>query len=94
VAAQYGHNDLVNLLLARDDINADSKDMYGQIPLLFAALNGCTEVVELLLARQDVNVNSKGRQGQTRGWWNRNPEPRVGGGGVLPEAEKNILTYT
>ena len=27
-----------------------------------------------------------------RGWWNVDPEPRVGGAGVQPKAEKKIVT--
>lgn len=27
---------------------------------------------------------------EARGWWNGNPEPGVGGGGVWPEAGKKV----
>jgi len=28
----------------------------------------------------------------SRGWWNKDPEPRVGGRGVWPKAKKKIVT--
>jgi len=32
------------------------------------------------------------KEGQSRGWRNEDPEPRVGGRGVRPKAEKIIVT--
>src|SRR6202167_49461 len=53
------HEVVVRLLLARDDIQTNSKDSYGDSPLSYAAKNGYEEMVRLLLARDDVEVNSK-----------------------------------
>ncbi|KAL8922168.1 MAG: hypothetical protein Q9208_005363 [Pyrenodesmia sp. 3 TL-2023] len=66
-ATGNGHKEIVKLLLARDDIEADSKDNgYGQTPLSRAAENGHELVVKLLLARDDVEADSKDNvSGQT-----------------------------
>jgi ankyrin repeat protein len=40
---------VVKLLLARDDVMADSKDKYGRTPLSQAAVNGHDTIVKLLL---------------------------------------------
>jgi len=55
-AAQQGHKDVAELLLASGaQVNARNK--YGDTPLHFAATAGSKEVVELLLAHgADVNV--------------------------------------
>ena len=37
---------------------ADTRDSYGQTPLLVAAASGSLDVVTLLLARDDVNINA------------------------------------
>jgi len=29
-----------------------------------------------------------------RGWWDVDPEHRLGGGGVQPEAEKKMVTFS
>jgi ankyrin repeat protein len=55
--AQY--QEIVTLLLARDDIEVNSEDVYGWTPLSFAAHTGWDEVVTLLLARDNIEVNSK-----------------------------------
>ena len=52
-----GHDRVVELLLARQDINVNAA--FNDITALFiAAQNGHDRVVELLLARQDINVNA------------------------------------
>ncbi|KAL8756771.1 MAG: hypothetical protein Q9184_004385, partial [Pyrenodesmia sp. 2 TL-2023] len=67
-AAENGHEAVVKLLLARDDVEADSKDIYySQTPLSWAAENGHEAVVKILLAR-DVEANSKNTFGQTPLW--------------------------
>jgi ankyrin repeat protein len=55
----------VELLLARDDVDPDSKDSTDQTPLLWAAENGHEAVVKLLLASDGVNPDSKNSMGQT-----------------------------
>jgi ankyrin repeat protein len=56
-------------LLARADVEVNSKDRYGRTPLSWAAGNGHEAVIRLLLARADVEadveVDSKDRDGRT-----------------------------
>jgi ankyrin repeat protein len=47
-AAENGHEAMVRLLLTRDGVDPDSKDVYGQTPLSWAATNGHEAVVKLL----------------------------------------------
>lgn len=56
---------MVRLLVERGDIEVDSKDIYRQTPMLWAAKNGHEAVVQLLLERKDVAANSKSASGQT-----------------------------
>jgi hypothetical protein len=56
-AAGNGYNAIVNLLLAKDDIDPDLKDsQYGQTPLSWAARNGHEAVVKLLLETGQVEA--------------------------------------
>ncbi|KAG4437278.1 hypothetical protein IFR05_007255 [Cadophora sp. M221] len=65
-AAGNGYNAVVNLLLAKDDIDPDLKDnQYGQTPLSWAAENGHEAVVKLPLETGKVEVDSKDNGGQT-----------------------------
>ncbi|KAL8991286.1 MAG: hypothetical protein Q9169_007903 [Polycauliona sp. 2 TL-2023] len=64
-AAEKGHQAVVRLLLAQDDIEADAKDHLGQTPLARAAELGHEAVVELMLAREDVLADAKDRLGMT-----------------------------
>jgi ankyrin repeat protein len=56
LAAEKGHKDIVELLLAKGaDVNA--RNFTGKTPLQVAAVNGWKKVVELLLAHKaDVNL--------------------------------------
>ncbi|KAI1743343.1 ankyrin repeat protein [Xylaria scruposa] len=65
LAAENGHDAVVQLLLATNKVNPDSKDMNGQTPLIFAAGNGHDAVVQLLLATNKVDPNLKDIVGQT-----------------------------
>jgi ankyrin repeat protein len=47
------HDAVVNLLLARDDIEVNLKNNLNRTPLLSAAENGHDAVVNLLLARAE-----------------------------------------
>ena len=55
---------VVKQLLARDDVDPNSKDNSGQTPLLLAARKGNKSIVSLLLIRDNVNLNSKNKDGQ------------------------------
>ena len=55
-AAGRGYEEVVKILLEREDINPDQADTkYGQTPLSWAAENGHERVVKMLLERGDVN---------------------------------------
>ena len=64
-AARNGHEEVVKLLLGRDDIDPNKPDEEGQTPLMLAALNGHEEVVRLLLGRDDIDPNQRDNYGQT-----------------------------
>lgn len=59
LAAYFGIEVLVSLLLVTEKGDAGSKDKYGWTPLLWAAQNGHDGVVKLLLATEKVDVDSK-----------------------------------
>ena len=55
-AAGRGHEEVVNILLEREDINPDQADTrYGWAPLSWAAKGGHSGVVKMLLERERVN---------------------------------------
>ena len=65
-ASGEGHENIVKLLLGREDVNPDIPDTkYGQTPLSWAAEYGREGVVELLLEREDVNPDSPSKFGRT-----------------------------
>jgi len=57
-AARKGHEAVVKLLLARDDLDVNSGH-YGRTALSFAAERGHEAVVKLLLAQDEIDVKSK-----------------------------------
>jgi len=59
----------MKLLLAKADVDPNSKDNDGQTPLSRAAENGYEEVVKLLLAKVDVNPDLKDNNGRTPLSW-------------------------
>ena len=65
VAAVYGQEAVVQLLIKQDDIDINSKDKWGQTPLSFAAERGHEVVIRLLIERDGVEIDSKDEQGQT-----------------------------
>ena len=65
LAAENGHEQVVNLLLERNDVEADSKDKNGRSPLSYAAMYGHEKVVKLLLERNDVEADSKDKNGRS-----------------------------
>jgi ankyrin repeat protein len=72
-AAEYGDEELVNLLLESNKINTDSMGIFnGRTPLSRASGFGHERIVELLLKTGKVNVNlsdTKGRPGRTPLLW-------------------------
>ncbi|PVH67388.1 ankyrin [Cadophora sp. DSE1049] len=69
LAAYFGVEAVVQLLLGTEKVDADSKDTHGQTPLSYAADNGQEVVVELLVATEKVAVDSKDNYGQTPLSW-------------------------
>ena len=65
IAANNGREVVVKLLLARDDVELNTKGLYGRTPLSWAAENGHEAVVKLLLARDGIELNSKDSIDQT-----------------------------
>jgi ankyrin repeat protein len=59
LAAMWGHEGVVRLLIERCDVKADSADNLRYTPLLYAAEGGHEAVVRLLLQRGDVKINAK-----------------------------------
>ena len=57
-AAEKGFETIVRLLLGRDDIIADSRDVLNRTPLLRAVKGNYNAIVRLLLSRDDVVANS------------------------------------
>jgi len=55
-AARRGHEEVVKMLLGREDVNPDQADTaYGRTPLSWAAKNGHSGIVKMLLQREEVN---------------------------------------
>ena len=59
-AAQNGHEGVVKMLLARNDVNPEKPDKHGQTPLCSAAENGHEGVVKILHGRDNVNPDKPG----------------------------------
>jgi hypothetical protein len=68
LAAYFGVEAVVKLLLAKDGVNPDSKDNGRRTPLSYAAENGYEAVVKLLLAKDGVNPDSKDNRGTPLSW--------------------------
>jgi ankyrin repeat protein len=56
-------------MLARKDVDGDSKDDNGRTPLSWAAWNEHNAVVKQLQLHEDVDVNSKDIYGETPLSW-------------------------
>ncbi|KAI1735361.1 nb-arc and ankyrin domain-containing protein [Xylaria scruposa] len=59
LAAEYGHQNVVQILLDTDKVDVDSKNNLNRTPLSYAAKNGHLAVVQLLLNTGKVDVDSK-----------------------------------
>ena len=58
VACRNGHEKIVKLLLSKNDVDMNSRDVDGQTALFEACREGHEAVVELLLSRNDVAVDA------------------------------------
>jgi ankyrin repeat protein len=65
IAALLGLEAVMRMLLAKGDVDLDSKDNYGRTPLLWATREGHEAVVRLLAERDDVVADSNDRHGRT-----------------------------
>jgi ankyrin repeat protein len=63
-AAANGHSDVVKLLLMRG-AKLDLEDVYGETPLIRAAMNGCVDVLQPLFEVPGVGPNFRDRYGRT-----------------------------
>ena len=64
LAAEYGHESIVQMLIKRDDVDINAKDNHERTPLSLAAMDGHEAVVRLLIERGDVDINSKDNTGR------------------------------
>jgi len=64
-AAWKGHEEVVEVLLGRQEVSPDTPDNDGRTPLSFAAVNGHEGVVKTLLKREDVNRDKPDNSGST-----------------------------
>ncbi|KAJ6572670.1 ankyrin repeat-containing domain protein [Mycena sp. CBHHK59/15] len=64
-AAQNGHQHILELLLQRDEVDANTHDFFSCTPLSYAAQQGGKAVVELLLQRDEVDPNTLDRYSRT-----------------------------
>ena len=60
-AAENGHEAVVKLLLAKDELDLNSEDEDGCTPLFHAAKNGHEAVVKLLLAKDGIDPDAKNK---------------------------------
>ncbi|MBD3272843.1 hypothetical protein GF385_00640, partial [Candidatus Dependentiae bacterium] len=51
LAAKKGHQEIVEMLLAKEGVDPSARDRYGNTPLHFAAKKGHPEIVKMLLAK-------------------------------------------
>ena len=70
-ATKRGQEEVVKVLLEREDVNPNTADTkYGRTPLWWAAKNGNEGLVKILLEREDVNPNrADAEYGQTPLSW-------------------------
>ena len=67
-AAERGNEEVVRLLLTRNDVNPDKPDNDGTTPLWWASYCGHEGAVKLLLARNDVSPDKPNKHGATPLW--------------------------
>jgi len=64
-ASKKGHEEVVKMLLGREEVNPDKPDRWGRTPLSYAAEYGYGEVVKMLLGRKEVNPNKPDDEDET-----------------------------
>ncbi|UKZ53087.1 hypothetical protein TrVGV298_006875 [Trichoderma virens] len=64
-AAETGHDDIVETLLGRNDVDINAASSTGKLLLIQAAEYGQTDVVKMLLERDNTDVNVQGAYGRT-----------------------------
>jgi len=64
-AAHNGHEEVVKLLLGREEVDPDKLDIDGHTPLSLAAWDGHERVAKILLGREEVNPNKSNSNDQT-----------------------------
>ncbi|KAA8641770.1 uncharacterized protein ATNIH1004_010709 [Aspergillus tanneri] len=64
-AAESGQTNIVELLLARNDVDVNCEDKDGRTALSWAAGRGHKDVVKLLLAKDGIDVNRKDNRDYT-----------------------------
>jgi len=64
-AAYNGHEEVVKILLGREEVNPDKPDNSGKTPLSYAAQSGHEGVVKILLEREEVNPDKLNYSGET-----------------------------
>jgi len=65
VAARNGYEEIVKMLLGRDEVNADQPDMFDRTPLWGAARAGQGGVVKILLGQGSVRPDKPDNACQT-----------------------------
>lgn len=56
----YGHEAIFKMLLAKEEIDVNSKSSAGDTALILTAKEGHETIAKMLLERQDIDVNCKG----------------------------------
>jgi len=68
-ASEFGHVEVVKLLLAHPNINANLKDGFGRTPFSLGCRSGQVSVVQVLLKDLRVDVTLEDNGGRTPLWW-------------------------
>jgi len=77
-ASRSQHEEVVRILLGRNDVNPDRADKRGRTPLSWAAEYGHEESVRILLERDDVNPHSVDKCGRTPlSWAGKNGHEKI-----------------
>ncbi|EXJ60980.1 hypothetical protein A1O7_05133 [Cladophialophora yegresii CBS 114405] len=65
IAASWGNQEILKLLLEQDGLDVNCKNDYGNTALTLAAFLGYEQKVALLLTRDQIDVNSRNNKGFT-----------------------------